>query len=404
MILRLAWRNLWRQPRRTVLSLLSIGFAALVTVWLLALQQGVYATMKGNVLRLFDGFAQVQPPGYAASPDIRKTVSDPDRLVRRIEALGLTATPRASGYAIVSGPKASLGAEVAGVEPAGEVRLSSIPATIRSGRYLHPGDNDAIVLGATLARNLHVTVGDRVTVLGSARDGSVAADALTVVGTFRSGVAGLDRQLAEMPLDRFRSDFALGGDANLIVAGGPSLDAVNSALPALRRIAGAAGLVVRDWGDLEPGLKDAIHLDASTSLLWYGTLIVVVVFIILNTLLMTVLERTREFGVLLALGMRHSLLGRTVWLELILLAALGLVVGMAGGAVLTGWLAVHGLTLPGGEAVFAQWGLPGRIYPQLTVFSLSAGPAAIGTGVVLIGAIPYRRIRRLQPVAAMQAA
>ncbi len=400
MLLRLAWRNLWRQPRRTLLNLGSIAFSALVMVALLSLQQGVYAQMKSNVLRIVDGYAQIQPADYLDSPDIAKTLPQADAMAAQVRSLGLLAAPRGAAFVIVSGKDASLGAEVLGVQPSAEQALTLIPHDVHEGRYLREGDDDAIVLGATLAKNLHLQVGDRVTLLGSAVDGTVAADALTLVGTFSTGVAELDRQVAQMPLPRFRNDFALDG-ANYLVIGGESLGAVNERLPELRRLAGSHA-VARRWSELEPGLDDAIHLDAATSTFWYATLLIIVVFIILNTLLMTVLERTREFGMLLALGLRHTLLGRMVWLELILMVLLGLAIGMLAASIGVLWFQTHGFTLPGSESVFAQWGLPGRLYPALNAFSLLVGPAVIGGSITLAGLFPYLRIRHLEPVPAMR--
>lgn len=405
MIARLAWRNLWRQPRRTLLSLLTIAFACTVTIFLLALQRGTYSTMKENVLKLYDGYAQVQPSGYADDPDLRKTIDNPQPLIRQLEALpGISAVaPRAMTYGVLSHLNRSYGAAIVGVSPTAEPRVSVLSNTVQEGRYLKPGDDQVIVLGSGLARDLHVKVGDSVTMLGSDRDGSLAADVFKVAGIYHSGNDDLDRQLSQIPLTRFQTDFAMGQRVNTLVLGGPSLAAVNQALDQARKPVQKAGLTVQDWGGLEPGLRSAIQLDASTSSLWYISLIVVVVFILLNTLLMSVFERTREFGVLLAIGMRPGALGGMVWMELALLALMGLAAGLLIGTVVTGWYSIHGLSLGGGEDLFAQWGLPGKMYPQLSAISLLAGPVVISTCILLTGYIPYRRIRRLVPVVAMRA-
>jgi ABC-type lipoprotein release transport system permease subunit len=394
-VIALAWRNLWRQPRRTLLTVAVIMLAGAVTVFLLALQAGSYATMKDNVLGVFDGFAQVQQAKYLDDPGMRRTVAHPEQLAREIERIeGVSAVAaRGATYALLSRGQHSIGAFVVGVQPEVEARVSSIARSVRTGSYLDPGNAAEVVVGQALARNLGVGVGDRVTLLGMARDGSVAADVLTVRGIFESGVNALDRQLAELPLARFQADFAMAG-----------LTRVEDALPAIRRLAEPQGLAVRSWNELEPGLAGAIHLDASTSMLWYVSLVVVVVVLLLNTLLMSVLERTREFGVLLALGMRDGAIGRMVWLELLLLLGIGLGAGMALGGGLVAWYGVHGLALPGAEGVFAQWGLPSRMTPQLSAFSLITGPAAIALSTAVAGVFPYLRIRRLRPVSAMRAA
>jgi putative ABC transport system permease protein len=404
-VIALAWRNLWRQPRRTLLTLAVIVLAGVVTVFLLALQSGSYATMKDNTLGVFDGFAQVQQPEYLDDPGMRRTIARPEQLAQEIERFdGVSAVAvRGATYALLSRGQHSIGAFVVGVQPKVEARVSSIARSVRKGDYLSSGDAAEVVIGQALARNLGVGVGEQITLLGMARDGSVAADVLAVRGIFESGVNALDRQLAELPLARFQADFAMTGLANMLVVSGRGLTRVQDALPAIRRLAEPQGLAVRSWNELEPGLEAAIRLDASTSMLWYVSLVVVVVVLLLNTLLMSVLERTREFGVLMALGMRDGAIGRMVWLELLLLLAIGLGAGMALGGGLVAWYGVHGLALPGTEGVFAQWGLPGRMYPQLTAFSLFTGPAAIALATVVAGVFPYLRVRRLRPVSAMRA-
>jgi len=404
-VITLAWRNLWRQRRRTVLTSAAIAVACMVMIFLLALQLGTYATMKDNTLRVFDGFAQVQQPGYLDDPGMRKTIEHPQALADALRKLpGIDATAvRASTYALLNHAQRSVGVYLVGVQPEAERKASRIPEMLRQGRYLDAGRGAEVVIGTALARNLRVQVGDTLTLLGSARDGSVAADRLAVVGIIGSGISALDRQLAEIPLQRFQDDFAMPGQAHVIVLSGPHLGGIDAALPRARKLASAQGLAVRSWGQLQPGLKHAIQLDASTSLLWYVSLVVVAIALLLNTLLMSVLERTREFGMLLALGMRPGAIGRMVWLEILMLLTLGLGVGIGIGAAVTGWFAVHGLTLPGTEDVFAQWGLPAQLYPRVDAWSLLSAPAAMALCTAAGGMIPYLRIRRLQPVAAMRA-
>ncbi|WP_374575275.1 ABC transporter permease [Phenylobacterium sp.] len=406
MLLAMAWRNLWRRPARTWLSVASMAFASALLVFMLSFQLGSYATMKSNALKIFDGYAQIQPKGYADDPDVRKTIEAPEALVKQVEAVpGVTAAaPRASSYVILANGEVSYGAAIAGVDPAREPRVSTIAGTVRQGRYLKSGDAGSIILGDVLAKNLGVKLGDQITLLGSAADGTIAADSLRLVGVFHTGIAELDGQVAEMPLARFQEDFALGDAVNLIALVGRDLPAVNRQLGALRAIAEPHALVVQDWGALQPGMKQAITLDFSTGLLWYASLVVVVAFIILNTLLMSVLERTREFGMLLAIGMRSDRIGAMMWAELVLLALIGNGLGILVGGAVSLWFAAHGIAFSGLEGLLAQWGLPGRLYPEISPASILSGPLAIIASIALGGLFPFLRIRRLRPVEAMGAA
>jgi ABC-type lipoprotein release transport system permease subunit len=406
MLVALAWRNLWRQKRRTLLSLFSIAFASSLMVFLLSFQLGVYAQMKESALKLLDGYAQLQARGYRDDPDIRKTIAHVE-LLRR-QALGIAgvsaAAPRINAFAILANGERSYGALIVGVDPTVETKISSLGNTVQRGRYFVGTDSDAAVIGDTLARNLGLSVGQKVTLLGSAADGSVAADVLRVIGIFHSGIQALDRDLLEMPFARAQETFGLEGRAHIIAISGPTLSGVNSALPQLDAIGRRSGLVLQDWGALEPALRDSITLKYITSSLLYITLVIVVTFIILNTLLMSVLERTREFGVLLAIGMRPSAIGAMVWLELIFLSLLGSAIGIAIGAGLSLWFMHYGISLAGLADVLARYGLPTRLYPALSALSAIAGPGALVLAICIGGFVPYAHIRRLQAAAAMRTA
>ena len=406
MIAALAWRNLWRQPQRTILSIASIAFTAALLVFILSFQIGVYSLMKTNVLRIFDGFAELQAAGYAGDPDMRKTIAKPNLLaadLRTIDGID-AAAPRVMTFAILAHGSRSFGSAVVGVDPANERLVSTLAGTVRKGRYLKPSDSDAAVVGDVLARDLALSVGDKITLLGSGLDGSVAADVLRVVGIFHSGMGDLDRQMLEMPLSRAQETFALGDRANTVAIAGPSLSSVDDALPGIAKLATRHGVSLADWQALEPSLDDTIKLKLITSALMFATLVVIVVFIILNTLLMSVLERTREFGMLLALGMRPRLVGGMVWLELIALALLGSVIGILVGGAVTLWFVQHGITYPGLETVLSQMGLPDRLYPALSLESVLIGPGAILISIVVAGLVPYLHVQRLEAASAMRAA
>ena len=406
MLAGLAWRNLWRQPRRTGLSVFSIAFASSLLVVMLSFQLGVYAEMKESALRLFDGYAQFQPHGYADDPDPQKTIADPSAL--RQEALRIpgidAATERVNAFAILANGERSFGAAVIGVDPTNELKISSLAKSMSGGRYLRQGDRDDAVLGDVLARNLRLGVGGKVTLLGSAVDGSVAADVLNVRGIYHSGVPEVDRAVMEIPLERAQETFALGHRANTLALSGAALANVQAALPALRTLGDKHGVLLRDWGALEPALRDSITLKYIVSSLFYVVLVIVVAFIILNTLLMSVLERTREFGMLLAIGMRPTLIGRMVWLELLMLALVGTVVGIAIGAGVSAWLAARGISIPGTEQILRQYGLPTELYPSLSPLSVLAGPAAIALAIAIGGIVPYFHVLRLVAARAMRGA
>jgi putative ABC transport system permease protein len=404
-ILALAWRNLWRRPRRTWLSVSGIAFAAAFLIFMPSLQNGAYRAMINNTLHLYDGYAQIEQPGYRAEPEIRNALKEVSGLLSAVRAVdgADVASARASAFVLLSADGRSFGAEVVGVQPGTEARVSTVAKDVRAGRFLADDDDAEILLGATLARNLRVSVGDRVTLLGTDKNGSLAADSLTVVGTFATGVAEMDRLTAELPLTRFQATFGMPDEAHTVVVTSADLGSFAPILSKLRAIAAPRGLEVLDWRGLQPGLWQAILLDASTASLIYLAMVIVITFTLLNSLLMSVLERTNEFGVLLALGMRPRQIGWMVWVETVLLLALGLGIGMLLGAAVCGYFGHAGIVFGQAQEIFREFGLSGALYPKLSALTLWAGPAVIAVGTLVAGFFPFWRVYRLQPVAAMRA-
>ena len=151
-------------------------------------------------------------------------------------------------------------------------------------------------------------------------------------------------------------------------------------------------------------MRDVIDLKYATSMLFYASLVLVVAFIILNTLLMSVLERTREFGMLLALGMRPGQIGAMVWIELVALAVLGSAIGVGIGGAVTFWLQGQGILFPIDPKLLEQFGIPARLYPALTLFSALVGPGALMLAIAIGGLVPFLRVIRLTPALAMRGA
>jgi ABC-type lipoprotein release transport system permease subunit len=286
-----------------------------------------------------------------------------------------------------------------------EPKVSNIPGLISDGRYLSDDDAVEIIIGSVLARNLRVAVGDELTLLGSGVDGSFAAAVVEIVGVFTSGVKDIDRNIAEIPLGLFQETFFMQGAGHQISIVGDDLDSVTelqsevySLLPA------ASDLKVHDWSELQPGLKQVIQADMGSSFFMYLILVVLVSFSVLNTQLMSVLERTREFGIVMSLGLKPGRLGRLVVLETALMGLVGTLIGILAGATLTAWVGTVGFTLPGMDEMAAQFNLPARMFPQVSALSLFAGPLVVFLFTMLASIYPAVRLRWLHPVAAMRAA
>ena len=401
----LAWRNLWRHRRRTWLTVGAMVFCNILLVFLVSLQFGAYQMMIDGSLAAYTGHIQIQKQGYLDDQHIYQSVPKVTGLAAQVRAeLGVeTVAARAEAFALASSAERSFGILLTGVQPAYEPGVSTFPGKLREGRYLSADNAEEIVIGAVLAENLKVGVGDELTFLGSGRDGSFAAAVATVVGILDTGLEEVDRSMAQVPLGWFQEVFSMGDYGHSVVIRLPSLERVPTAALVLRdQVRGRDELTVLDWDALMPGLRQAIESDMAGAWFQYGILVVLVAFSVLNTQLMSVLERTREFGVMLSLGLRPQRLAHLVGMETLLLAILGLVLGMLGGGLLSWYLSYAGFSYPGMEEMAARFMLPDRMYPEVSLLSMSVGPLAVFGGAMLAALYPALRLFRLQPVAAMR--
>ena len=406
LVFRLAWRNLWRHSKRTWLTTGAMIFSNVLLIFMIGLQFGMYDLMIDNTLQTLTGHVQIQAPGYKDDQKMRQSVADVAGLASslRTELGSDRVAARGAAFALVSSEDRSYGIAVLGVEPEYEGNVSTIPGLIKEGRFVNGPDAAEIVIGAALARNLRIGLGQELTLLGSGRDGSFAAAVVTVVGIFDSGVADFDRSFAEIPLRFFQDVFYMDGAGHQVVLTATAIDDV----PELQRrvaelLPAGEELVVHDWDALQPGLKQAIRADMSSAFFMYGILVILVAFSVLNTQLMSVLERTHEFGIVLALGLTPGRLGRLVLLETAIMGMLGLLIGALLGAILTAYLGVNGFAYPGMEELAAKFNLPARFFPELTLPTLLAGPLVVFGFTILSALYPALRLHRLHPVEAMRA-
>lgn len=407
--IRMAWRNIWRNTRRSVLTILAIVFATMLLVFMLSFQFGSYDTMINTAVKIHTGHVQVQAAGYNDKMDIRLVVPDPAAVynlvkdIREVEAY----TSRANAFALVSSSDRTYGILLTGIDPEREAKVSTLVKLVRGGEYLAGEDRDMALVGELLAENLKVDIGDDLVLLGQGRDGSVAASILKVKGIFSSGQDKFDRNSIQMPLGYFQDVFSMNGTVHEIVVLSRALKDVKIIKKELG--AGVDGidsdgnLAVLDWMELMPGLIQSIKLDLVSGLIMYVILIVVVAFSILNTFLMVIFERTREFGVLMAVGMTPGRLMRSLFLESMAITCIGIILGIISGGMVTWYFQVHGILISGASELLSQYGLPERMYPQLSVLSISVGAGIVLIITVLTAVYPVLKVWRLKPLKAMTA-
>lgn len=405
--LKMAWRNIWRNTRRTLLTLGAIAFACLLLVFIMSFQFGGYETMINSSVKIHTGHIQIQADGFHKKQNIRRDIARPGQVEAILDKIPAVEayTVRSQAFSILSSGERSQSGLVIGIDPAKEAKVSNLKKIVIKGDYFSPGDRGQALIGVNLAAKLKVGLGDEVIMLGQARDGRIAAALAHVKGIYRSGLDAFDRATIHLPLADFQEAYIMGDAVHRVVINVASLDQVEPVLAALKKplaeLDRKPPLVALTWDKLLPGLKESIQMDLFGAVIVYFILIVVVACGVLNAFMMVVFERTREFGVLRALGVGPNRLTRVLLAESLMIILLGAVAGVILGAGATLIFQMIGIDLTGQNELLSQYGISGRFYPRLSALSGLSGPAAMVVISFLVCLFPAWRIRRIKPARAM---
>ena len=397
----LAWRNLWRNPRRTLITLVVVAIGVWSILVFDVLLNAVAASTLQESLHLLTGEAQIHAPGYLDDPGVSHSMPAPSHaLLGVLNGSQVSAwAPRVRVPAIIQSEYRTRAITLVGVDPAAERKVSELPGQMLEGRYLSDPNQVGIVVGKDLAIRLKTRLGKRVILMAQAADGHLAQIGLPIVGIFGNTTPTQDAYVF-VGLGEAQSALGLNGQLSEIALDAGAQAKLDAVVAALRRA--APGLDVQTWITLSPLVYTIEQFSKSYTAIWLMVMFVLMAIGIVNTQLMAVFERTREFGLLQALGMRPRLIVAQVVLESALLIGVGVILGNLFMAV-TLLPFGHGLDLgplaPGAE----MSGASGVIYPQFNL----AGAIAYSLIVWLLGVAtalwPAAAAARTQPIVAMAA-
>jgi putative ABC transport system permease protein len=409
----LAWRNLWRNPRRTFIAMAAIGFGYAMLLFVACLMAGLRQQMieTGTSLVLSD--IEVHAPGYYPTRSIYQTLggrqgthvgallgaiaADP-----RVDA----ASPRVYGYGLVSATHQSAGAEIIGVVPRQEQKVTVLQTRIVKGSYLTERMPKGIVMGDKFATTIGVGVGSKIILLTQAADGSMGNDLYTVVGIFHTGLDAMDRGLVLMSLSSLQELLRL--PPVRIHEVGIKLHDITEATTVAAALGAQLSKIlpvrVMAWPELVPELADYVAFNRGVTFILFFIFFLLAVIGIVNTMLMAVIERTRELGMLMAVGMRPVQVVGLILAEAASLAAASLVLGGAIGAPLLWYLQVHGLNLggAGGEVSLAGVVVGQHWYGQQDFAAYSQAALGLAVTALVSALYPALRAARFRPTEALR--
>jgi putative ABC transport system permease protein len=408
-LLRIAWRNIGRNKRRSLLSALAVAFAVAVLTFAMALQQGSYADMIYQTVHARTGHLQVQHPDYWPDADLTKRLKQPGEILNALEAMPavLASAPRIQAAALVGTEENTFGALIQGIDPARERETSTLANMVREGKFLETNDRDGALLGAGLAKNLGVELGDEIVFIGQGADGSLAAGRLIVRGITRMGIAELDRTAVTAHVDRIGEAYSMRGavtEIAVLLQGNEEQDAAESGIEATLQAMGVGSDArVVPWTTLMPGIEQSIKLDWYSGQIIYFVLVLVVGFGIANTFLMAYLERLRELGVILALGMRPRGVALMVYAESVFLTLMGVLAGLAIGIPVVQFFHRKGIYFgKEAEEIMAEYGMSATIHPALSPLVIRLAVLIVGGVALVLALYPACKASRLAPLDGMR--
>jgi len=411
-LVRLAWRNLWRSWRRSVVVLTAIGVGLAASLVLVAWTRGMAVQMADNQIDAHLADIAVHALGYQADPDIANGLSDGGAgVLAALEAReGVHAAPRVVGDGLVQSARSSIRAAIVGVDPSREPEVTVIAESILEGEYLstrvrpkHARGLPPIVIGLAMAERLRLGLRDKLVLHVP---GETGLGAFRVRGLFATQSAEFDKSFAFVQLPDAQRLFDVGGAVTEVAI---ALDRPSQAAAVqqelsrdLEEVYADAPVEVLRWQEREPQLAALLDLMGETAWILYGAVFVAMVFGIANAVLMSVFERTREFGVLRSLGLGARRLVALILVESLLLTVLGVGIGVGLGVPIVLWLGAVGIDLSIFATALRAYGVGAVMYPSLASEDVIQPVVLAVLTALLAGLWPAVKVARLRPAEALR--
>ncbi len=402
MLIEIAWKNIWRNKKRSIVILTAIALGLSGGIFSTGIMVGIAESMVNNAIDGDLAHIQIHTKAFKDNPLIQNSIPGADTVIQQLRSLvgmkGVSGRVKIEGMA--SSPATNSGVEIVGIAPKAEASVTSIAGKIMEGSYLDSSNRNSVIIGKKLAEKLNLRVRSKLVLSFAGRDGSIIYGAFRIAGLFETESALFDKSRV----------FALDEDMTRLLGGSPTVHEIairlvqGQSMPeALSSIRSAyPHLVVESWKDLAPELKLTAELTNVTMLFFLAIILFGLLFGITNTMLMSVLDRIREFGMVMAIGMKRKRVFAQIILETIFLSLSGSGIGMALGVIVLSITQHTGINL----SVFAEglsiYGISSMLYPSVPLelyFEL-------GVLIVLtaLGAAVYPGIKatRLKPAEAIR--
>ena len=350
MYLTLAWRNLWRNSHRTLITTASIFFAVILVLFTRSMQLGSYDHVIRNTLKIYTGFLQVQGSGFWEKRSLENSMELSDSLLKRAADVQHVThvSPRIESFALASSGENTRGVMITGIDPQRENRMSSLSTKVVSGQYLQTGSS-GIMVARKLAEYLSVKLGDSLVLLSQGYHGVSAAGIYPVTGIVDLPIPDLNTSMIYMSLSGAQYFFSMQGRVTsmaVMIDDPGNMGAVQLQLQSVFK----KGYAVMNWREMVPELVQSIEVDNAGGVIMLGILYLVIGFGIFGTVMMMFAERKREFAILLSVGMKRWRMNLMVFLETVMIGLMGAFAGAVVSIPVLLYMRGHPIRLEGNAA------------------------------------------------------
>ena len=408
MLFKMAWRNVWRQKRRSGITIAAMSFGVALSLACLAWMDGIFQNGFDLMVRQTTGHVQLHQKNYAKHHALYDSM--PQALAQQVKKLSAlkSSSARAFGASLLAAGDEAGGAQLIGVNPQDEARTSSIDKKVIHGNWLSPTGSREIVLGDGLAKSLKVKVGASIVAVTQAADGSMGNELYKLVGVVKTGSVTRDRAGAFIHLNELQELMVLPGQIHEISLVAEREDDIDKLLQESKNLIKNNRLsdkvIARSWDRINPMAKQMIDFQDAFLFVMLLLVFAVTSLGILNTMLMSVFERGREFGVLRAIGVKGRQIVSIVVIESLSLALVSAVLGTGLGLVLDAYLVFYGIDLSAFMGAFSWAGVSfdPHMYGYVRSFPVYVTVVGLIVVAVLSSLWPAMRAARLDPVVAMR--
>lgn len=399
----LAWRNIWRNKRRTILAASSIFFAILLAIFTRAMQHGSYDYMIDSAVRMYTGYIQIHGKDYWEERSLEKAIDVDNELIKKIESITFVeiVVPRLENFMLVSSKEVTKVASIICIEPDKENQMTKLKDKLVAGRYIN--DNDSgILISEGLAQKLNVQVGDSVVLYGQGIYGITAATSSPIIGVIKFALPDLNNSFIYMPLKFGQSLFSMENKIttiSIMIKNPKKLDYVLSEVKKITN----KNYDALTWEEMMPELVQGIQLDSVGGMIMLFILYLVIAFGIFGTVMMMTAERTKEFGILLSIGVKKSKLIIITILEAIFISLIGALTGILISIPIVIYFSQNPIRFTGEIAeISLKFGVE-PIIPLSTNTGIFVAQTIVVLSIALLSSFyPINYIRKLKPIEAMR--